>query len=389
LRLTEPDPNLLFKLAVPFGSVVPAGSSAVDLDRRRPLPGTGPYRIERFVGNKTLELARNPRFREWSRQAQPAGFPDRIVYTFDVPPERAATQVERGRSDVMLAQSPLRVGRLVEVFRRFPTQAHPFAVTATRFAFLDTRESPFDDLRVRRALNYATDRAAILGLWGGPKVEHLTCQVLPPGLQGYTPYCPYTAGDERSGVWTAPDLPRARALLEEADAGGSDVTVAASADDPPRLATARYFVRLLKRLGFRPSLRVYPNLPAFYTQAGKPRADIQLGNQGWVSDVPRASDFFLNLLTCSSYDPAADPNLNAAGFCSPSVDRMVERAEQLDATDPTAAGRLWARADREVTDASPWISYLNPIGLDLVSERVGNYQRNPQYGALLSQLWVR
>jgi hypothetical protein len=32
---------------------------------------------------------------------------------------------------------------------------------------------------------------------------------------------------------------------------------------------------------------------------------------------------------------------------------------------------------------------VNPVGVDLVSERAGNYERNPQWGLLLDQLWVR
>ena len=43
-------------------------------------PATGPYRIESFLPGKRLVLVRNPRFRQWSAVAQPAGFPDRIVW---------------------------------------------------------------------------------------------------------------------------------------------------------------------------------------------------------------------------------------------------------------------------------------------------------------------
>jgi peptide/nickel transport system substrate-binding protein len=33
--------------------------------------------------------------------------------------------------------------------------------------------------------------------------------------------------------------------------------------------------------------------------------------------------------------------------------------------------------------------YANGRQIDFVSRRVGNYQYNPQWGALLDQLWVR
>jgi ABC-type transport system substrate-binding protein len=47
-----------------------------------------------------------------------------------------------------------------------------------------------------------------------------------------------------------------------------------------------------------------------------------------------------------------------------------------------------AQVDRRVVDAAPWVFLVNPVGFDFVSERVGNYQRHPQWGVLLAQLWV-
>jgi ABC-type transport system substrate-binding protein len=53
------------------------------------------------------------------------------------------------------------------------------------------------------------------------------------------------------------------------------------------------------------------------------------------------------------------------------------------------ASRLWTELDHEVTDEALVVPMVNFFGADLVSKRVGNYQFNPEYGALLSQLWVR
>ena len=62
---------------------------------------------------------------------------------------------------------------------------------------------------------------------------------------------------------------------------------------------------------------------------------------------------------------------------------------QLEQTDRAGANRLWAKLDREITDKALVVPLINGTGADLVSKRVGNYQYNPQYGPLLSQLWVR
>ena len=69
--------------------------------------------------------------------------------------------------------------------------------------------------------------------------------------------------------------------------------------------------------------------------------------------------------------------------------REIARALSLQTTDPGAASRLWSKVDHDVVDKAPWLFLQNPLTLVLVSRRVGNYQHNPQWGALLDQLWVR
>ena len=58
--------------------------------------------------------------------------------------------------------------------------------------------------------------------------------------------------------------------------------------------------------------------------------------------------------------------------------------------DQQGADEQWARIDRAVVRAAPWVPLFNAIGVEMVSERVGNYQVGARkYGSLLSQMWVR
>lgn len=259
----------------------------------------------------------------------------------------------------------------------------------TFFLGLNTRIPPFNDVRVRRALNFAVDRGKLRRLWGGPQLMRTTCQVLPPGIAGYRPYCPYSAEASSAGLWTRPDLAQARRLIASAGGARGSVTVAANRDDGVKEATARYVVRLLKQLGYSARVQVYPNISELYEAVGDAHTHTQMAISGWRSDFPRASDFFTNLLSCGSNQPGAPFNLNATGFCDPQLDRDMRRAQQLAATDVAASSRLWSRVDRKVVDAAPWVAILNAAGLELTSKRVANYQRNPQFGVLIDQLWVR
>ena len=385
-HLDDPDPDFLFKLALPGGAVLPKAIPPIGIGRK-PVPGTGPYRIARYVPDRTLVLTRNPSFREWSAAAQPDGYPDRIVYLLGADPSAETTAVEKGRANITLDSPPS--DRLREIATRFPSQAHPFVEPTVFYLALNTRIPPFDDVRVRRAVNLATDRAALVRSWGGSQLARPTCQVLPPGIAGYRPYCPYTADATAAGNWKAPDLARARALLEAAGGAHGTVSVHVNRNDPQRLAIARYFVGLLDRLGYTTRLHTYPDVQTFYEHVGRPGTRANAGVQGWESNFPRASDFFPALLTCASYQPEAHVNLNAAGFCDRRVDKQIERAEALAASDPAVSAALWSKVDREVVDAAPWIPFLNRAGIDLTSARVGNYQRHLQFSVLLDQLWVR
>ena len=62
-----------------------------------------------------------------------------------------------------------------------------------------------------------------------------------------------------------------------------------------------------------------------------------------VPRLPRPSNFFGPLLSCHTADK---PAMNWAGFCDPHVDALASRAQAAQLTDPAAARRLWAQADR-------------------------------------------
>ena len=108
---------------------------------------------------------------------------------------------------------------------------------------------------------------------------------------------------------------------------------------------------------------------------------------GWSADYPTANDF-IGKVTCGYFVPGSS-TVDSSEFCDPAFDHTVTHAAALQATNPPAAGRLWARLDRELTDRAVLLPTVTLNTTDLLSTRVGNYRYNPVWGALIDQLWVQ
>jgi YVTN family beta-propeller protein len=384
-HLTAPDPDFLYKLALPAASAVPAGTP---LHLRGFAPATGPYEIASFDRKHGIRLVRNPRFREWSPAAQPSGFPDEIVERVTGSTDAHILAAVRGSADVASVglnskpPSP-RVLRFVRTQHASQLELNPWDITW--YLALNTRIPPFDNLAARQALNFAVDRQRLRDLTVGSGLGSVTCQILPPDLSGHRPYCPYTAEPSNRGTWTAPDLARARRLVKASGTAREAVTLWIPTHYYQFGANAgEYVVSVLHDLGYRARYRLADNPFAHADKLG-----LQLGFNGWYPDFGTPSSFITPLLTCRSYDRNNALNNNSAEFCSRRIDREIARARTLQTSDPGAASGLWAKIDRDLTDQAPWVPYANGVALDVVSTRVGNYQLNPQLGTLLDQLWVR
>lgn len=397
-HLSAPDPEFLYKLAFPWADAVPAGTPFRPLGRVMP-PATGPYTTASISPGQgsarggyplafgTWTLVRNPRFHEWSADAQPAGYPARIVLQQGEDSRQAVNSLERTRRDVLL---PVPTSRLSELAAHYTQQLHSEPLGATFGFVMNTRVAPFDKLAVRRALNYAVDRRQVAGFAGGPLAAQPTCQILPPDLAGYRPYCPYTVSAGTSGSWSAPNLLQAQRLVASSGTRGMHITLVV----PPADATAPttkiggYLTAVLDRLGYHASLRVLSNSIYFKT-LGDSRAHIQIGWFTWLQDYPAPLDFLGAVLTCREFVRQSQSNFNDAEFCDPRIDAEIGRAEALEPAAPGQASEAWSTIDRQITDQAPWLPLYNPR-LDIAtSSRVGNYQYHPFFGLVLDQLWVR
>ncbi len=119
------------------------------------------------------------------------------------------------------------------------------------------------------------------------------------------------------------------------------------------------------------------------------RTRAQIGFSAFLADYPAPSSFIKFLLSCQAFHPNAPEQTNLSEFCDPHIDAKIKQALEAQAVDPTGSGELWAQIDHDLADEAPLVPLHTPKVHGLVSQRVGNYQYNPQWGVLLDQLWVR
>jgi peptide/nickel transport system substrate-binding protein len=383
-HLTQSDPEFLQKLAVPFAFILPADTPTKNVDF--PPPGTGPYKWTQYEPNTGMKVERNPFFKEWSKDAQPDGLPDVIDQRFGLSVSAAVTQVEQGQADWVFYGDSIPSDRLNELSTRFADQVHIDPQPATFYFAFNTRIPPFNNVKARQAVNYATDRNALIKLYGGPRLASPTCQVLPPNFPGYKPYCPYTA-NPGSGKWTAPDMAKARQLVEESGTKGMRVKVNSDTTEVDK-AYGEYFVGLLNKLGYKASGQFLSNdIQYAYVQNSKNK--VQFAYSSWFADYPAASDFLNILLGCDSFHPNSNASPNIAEFCDKGIQANMDKAGQTALEDANAANLQWQQVDKQVADAAPWVAMFNPKQLNFISKRVKGFQFSPQWYFLLAQASVK
>ena len=254
-------------------------------------------------------------------------------------------------------------------------------------AILNTRLPPFDDPRVRKALNYAVDRGELARrrMAVGQVTATPTCQVLIPGIAGYRPYCPYTTG-QGFGRWLAPDMDKAHELVRESGTAGQQVTVwePATRYDPD----GAYFVEVLNALGYKADLHIpRPDFGSYVDHVLTP-GQRPTRRAGLEQRPPRRRP-----------DPAPalrqlrrrTPQLllQLRRILRPTNRSRIQRGSATGDHHPTAANQLWRNIDKQLVDAAPWVPAWTTATTGLAAARVGNITPHFLYPILLDQLWVQ
>jgi peptide/nickel transport system substrate-binding protein len=340
IHLVRPRSTFINELAMLYSAPLPAGTRRADLSADPP-PGTGPYVITSSKPGRSWQYGRNP---EWaSNNAKllpqvPSGHFDAIDVSVIANAETAVNEVEAGRLDWM--QEPPPPDRYEELRKRYEaTQLRVTPRVDTYYFWMNVKKAPFDDVRVRRAVNYAIDPAALDRIYGGQM--RAMQQVLPQEMPGHRSFRLYPH-----------DMAKALELMAEADPAERKVTVWTDAYPTNRQA-GEYYEGVLRELGLEPTLKVLASANYFTVISNSSTPDLDTGWANWFMDYPHPNDFFETQL--SSEGIRATAATNWARFEEPAIDRTIEKLgrQRLGPRQEAA----YAQLDRRVMAQAPWAPF--------------------------------
>jgi peptide/nickel transport system substrate-binding protein len=340
IHLREPDGSFSYVLALMYGAPLPPDTPAED-QTAQPPPATGPYVITKVRSGHGWEYGRNPVWVSDNGEALPqlpGGHVDRIEFEVQTNPTTQVDEVQKGKVDWM--KNPPSPDRYAEIKHRYDgTQFREEPTISVYYFWMNTRQPPFDDLKVRQAVNYAIDPEALERIYAGT-IER-TQQVLPSQMPGYRKIELYPH-----------NLAKAKRLVEEADPTDRQVTVWTN-NLPPNDEAGEYYQQVLTDLGFDVKLKAVSAVNYFTLIGNAATPDLDSGWTNWFLDYPHPDDYFAPQLSGESI--VANGNTNWANFDDPAVTAKINRLgrQQLGPKQEREYGDL----DEEVMKQAPWAPF--------------------------------
>ena len=293
--------------------------------------GTGPFQFERYrVNNEVVFRAFDP---YWEGRTKL----DQLIFSITPDASVRWQKIKDGACHVMPYPNPAELPEM-----RQTDGVVVLEQTGVNIGYMayNTSKKPFDDVRVRRALNMAIDTRKILR----QVYKHTALPAtnpIPPIQWGYN-------RDIHDDVYS-PN--RARALLQDAgypngfsaDLWAMDVQRPYM---PNGLAVAKLIQEDLAEIGVRVSIKTYDW--SEYTQRLR-AGEHDMGLYGWTGDNGDPDNFLNSLLSCDAIN-----GNNLARFCDASYDALVKKAKA--SSDVMERVNLYAQAQVIFKDQAPWLT---------------------------------
>jgi peptide/nickel transport system substrate-binding protein len=369
IELTGPRGTFTNELGMLFAAVLPADTPARNLTADPP-PATGPYVITKSESGRAWSYERNP---YWAKANGPQidEVPDGNFDKVEIKVVRNdATQVnEIERDKTMWMQPPVPADQRERIINEFEGSQfridHPINIY---LFWMNTERAPFDDVKVRQAVNYAVDSAALERIYAGSLSA--THQILPQGMPGHEELDLYPH-----------DMAKAKQMFKEANPADKDITVWTNTESPNDDAGA-YYQDVLSKLGFNAKLKTI-NADNYYTLIGNVTTpDLDTGWLAWLQDYPNPNNFFQPLLSGEAIAPTS--NTNFARIDVPELNEKITRLSE----EPLGPGQEaeYAELDKAYMELAPWAPYGSNTTSTFVNSEIDldKVIYNPTFGHSLA-----
>jgi ABC-type oligopeptide transport system substrate-binding subunit len=374
VHLTQKAPDFLARISMPFFCAVPT-NTPIDSNGVGKVASAGPYYVASWIPKRTLVLKRNPNY----HGTRPHNL-DTITYTIGVAPEATNLQIRTGAADyaadgvppAVNAQLGAKYGPGSPAAEAGHQQYFVNPTLSFRYLALNTTRPLFKDVNVRKAVNYAIDRHAILlqrGAYAGQAWTHY----LPPGIAGSSSEQPYPTN--------TPDLATAKKL---AGSGSKGTAVLYTCDQSPCPQQATIIQQNLKQIGINVDVKQFARAVQF-SKEGTKGEPFDIAFEGWNADYADPYDFINVLLNGKSIQKAN--NVNFSYFNDPTYIKQMEQAAGLSGPERSAA---YGKLDLNLAkNASPLAAWDVDNERDFFSARTGCQLYHPVYGMDIAALCLR
>jgi peptide/nickel transport system substrate-binding protein len=374
IHLVDPRGTFSNELGLMFVAPLPAGTPAKDLTADPP-PATGPYMITKSQPGKGWEYERNPEWAKANAKAMPelpGGHVDKIKITLLSNPTTEVNDIEQGRFDWMQAPPP--PDRYAAVKKKYEgTQLRVEPGVNIYYFWMNTTRPPFNDVKIRQAVNYALNPEALERIYAGQLTP--AQQILPEGMPGHKKFELYPY-----------DMAKAKALMKEANPSDRKVTVWANSEPENREAT-EYYEGVLKKIGLEPTLKVI-NADNYFTVVGNHSTPgLDTGWLDWIADYPHPNDFFQPMLSTEDLQETNDYNLSELDI--PAFNQKIAQLGR-ETLGPKQEAE-YAELDKGYMEQAPWAPYGSRTTTTFVSSAVDleNVIFNPTFGQDLTSFEVK
>lgn len=377
IRLDRPYAPFQNVLALPFATPVPANTPFRNMTANPP-PGTGPFEVAGSEPRRQYVLERNPRFESNGIEGVPPAKLDRITAKIITEKAKQAEDVLSNELDYMIDSPP--PDMLPTVRERAGDRYEKHDTLNTNWFFLNGRVPPFDDPRVREAVNYAVDRSALERIYAGDLRGG--CSFLPPEMPGYdrrfdTSGCPFGASHAR------PDLGRARKLISAAGAVGAEVAVWGF-NQVPQSDVVQAYTEMLNQIGLDAEPRIV-DFTVWRPAIGNDKTKAQTGIEGLSppQTFPHPLSFFA-LVDGDSIQPKN--NKNTSNISDPHINRELDRLEARRDLDAVTGD--WADLNRYLVEKGYLIPFGHRVRGTFVSERI-DFENCTEFHQIYLEDWSK